>query len=146
MIKSSLVICIDYCVLPATFDITPIEKYDTSDQAGSANALARNESMIAKVKDNPGKYSLLEARIASGDSMHAILTLVTGDFWRYDPKEEQRQRMVDAQLIMRGLVSRLEEGLPASERSLMLTDPIMTDFSDEELMAMHERWDEQGDY
>ena len=75
-----------------------------------------------------------------------ILMLVTGEFWRCDPKEEQRKRIVDVQLIMRGLVSRLEEGLPASERSPMLTDPITTDFSDEELMAMYERWDEQDDY
>lgn len=141
--KSSIVICIDYCVLPVTFKLKPIEQYDVGPHTGSANAAARNETMIDKVKDNPGKYTLLEARVACGQGMHAILTLATGKFWEFDPKEEERQKMIDAQLILRSFVARFEAGRPDSEKSPILTDPIRTDFPDDELMAMHELSDEE---
>ncbi|TFY60980.1 hypothetical protein EVJ58_g4795 [Rhodofomes roseus] len=144
-IKSHLVVCIDYCVVPTTYNLKPIEGYDTGPHSGSTNAQARNESMIEKVKDNPGKYTLIEARVANGQGMQCILTLATGKFWEWDPKEEQRQKLIDAQFILRSFVSRAEErrGVPNSERAPILTDPIQTDFPDDMLMALQELSDNE---
>jgi len=140
-IRTHLVVCIDYCAFPVTYGLTPIEHYDTGPHSGSTNAQARNEAMIDKVKDNPGKYTLIEARIANGQGMQAIMTLATGKLWDWDPKDYQRQKLIDSQFILRQLVSHFEENLRDSEKSPILTDPIRTDFPDDMLMALQDMSD-----
>ena len=79
-----VVIKVDYYVNPPTYKITPLAGYTTGPTAGTANAEARNVALIEKVQQNREKFALLESRVACGEGITCVLTLVTGEFWISD--------------------------------------------------------------
>ncbi|KAF7799425.1 hypothetical protein EIP86_010660 [Pleurotus ostreatoroseus] len=79
-----LVICIDYTEGPANVSVKRLEGYTIGDTTASTNLQARNDALIEKVQQNSEKYTLVESRIACGQSMQCVLTQVTGAFWTSD--------------------------------------------------------------
>ncbi|KAG2009621.1 hypothetical protein CC2G_012530 [Coprinopsis cinerea AmutBmut pab1-1] len=94
--KSGLVACIDYTKLPPEYSLLPLADYDTKGPAvrGSPNAEARREALIERAKDNPNKITLIQSKIANGQGLQLVLTIVPGSFWDdseewdFDPEEE----------------------------------------------------------
>ncbi|KAL0961542.1 hypothetical protein HGRIS_006481 [Hohenbuehelia grisea] len=49
--------------------------------SGTANAEARNEALVQRARDHPGKFAMIHSKIANGQSFQLVLTLISGDFW-----------------------------------------------------------------
>jgi len=48
---------------------------------GSANAEARNDALIERARRNPGKFTIIQSKIANGEGLQMVMTVVTGSFW-----------------------------------------------------------------
>jgi hypothetical protein len=83
-VNTDLVVCIDYLVNPPKFSVVPIAEYDKHqpETDSTVNAEARNEALIERVRDNPGKFTVIQSKIANGRSKQLVLTIVTGGFWQ----------------------------------------------------------------
>ncbi|KAJ3514357.1 hypothetical protein NLJ89_g2432 [Agrocybe chaxingu] len=91
---TDLIISIDYMKHPPKFTVYPLSEHEkhcpriASDT--SANAEARNEELINRARQNPGKYGIIQSRIANGQGMQMVLSVVTGTFWNErEPREDQ---------------------------------------------------------
>lgn len=82
--KTALIICIDYTTLPPTYSVVPLEDYEKNrpETNGSSNAEARNDTLIERARDNPGKFTIIQSKIANGQGLQLVLTVVTGSFWQ----------------------------------------------------------------
>lgn len=83
-VNTDLVVCIDYLVNPPKFLVVPIVEYDKHqpETDGTVNAEARNEALIERARENPGKFTVIQSKIANGQSKQLVLTIVTGGFWQ----------------------------------------------------------------
>jgi len=83
-VNADLVVCIDYLVNPPKFSVVPIAEYDKHqpETDGTVNAEARNEALIERARENPGKFTIIQSKIANGQSKQLVLTIVTGGFWQ----------------------------------------------------------------
>ncbi|RDB14658.1 hypothetical protein Hypma_016492 [Hypsizygus marmoreus] len=81
--KTALVICIDYTVIPPKYSLIPLAKYEESlpDTRGSPNTEARNEALLERARENPGKFTIIQSKIANGEALQIVMTVVTGSFW-----------------------------------------------------------------
>jgi hypothetical protein len=87
---SGLVISIDYLVVPPTYELLPLdelEKHQPPHSKDSTNAAARNEALIERARENPGKFTIIQSKIANGRGIQCVLTIVTGGFWDDDDDE-----------------------------------------------------------
>ena len=48
---------------------------------GTPNAEARNDALLEKARDHPGKYTIIQSKISNGQNLNMVMTLVTGTFW-----------------------------------------------------------------
>ncbi|PSS34075.1 hypothetical protein PHLCEN_2v1869 [Hermanssonia centrifuga] len=80
----SLIVCIDYNMLPPIFSVKHLDEYTLGNAQRSSIVEARNDAMIEKIKNKQGKYALLETRLSFGTGMQCVFTLATGDFWNSD--------------------------------------------------------------
>lgn len=82
--KTALIICIDYTALPPKYSVVPLEDYEKSrlETDGSANAEARNDTLIERARENPGKFTIIQSKIANGQGLQMVMTVVTGSFWK----------------------------------------------------------------
>ena len=88
--QSGLVISIDYLVVPPTYHLLPLdelEKHQPPHSKDSTNTAARNEALIERARDNPGKFTIIQSKIANGRGIQFVLTIVTGGFWDDDDDE-----------------------------------------------------------
>jgi hypothetical protein len=85
--RTALIICIDYTVLPPKYSLVPIAEYEKHQPPtrGSSNAEARNEALIERARDNPEKFTIIQSKIANGQGLQLVLTVVTGSFWKDGP-------------------------------------------------------------
>ncbi|KAF8879890.1 hypothetical protein CPB84DRAFT_1793000 [Gymnopilus junonius] len=83
---SALVITIDYMKMPPIFSLYPLDEHDKHAPQlapdASRNAEARNEELIQRVRENPGKYAIIQSKIANGQGMQLVNSIVTGAFWQ----------------------------------------------------------------
>ncbi|KAG5652307.1 hypothetical protein H0H81_005457 [Sphagnurus paluster] len=81
--KAALIICIDYTVLPPKYSIKPLADYekDLPEMRGSPNTEARNDALIERARENPGKFTIIQSKIANGEGLQMVMTVVTGSFW-----------------------------------------------------------------
>lgn len=104
------------------YSLTPLSEYSQSttdlQNTVSANAEARNEALIERARENPGKFTLIESRISNGQASQLVLTVVNGKFWEDeeeflqeddddDDAEEQlgigKTRVDDVDMMMAGM-------------------------------------------
>ncbi|TFK27569.1 hypothetical protein FA15DRAFT_666240 [Coprinopsis marcescibilis] len=94
---NQLYIAIDYTVNPNKFSVIPLADYETRTPAtsGSPNSEARNDALIERVRENVGKFTLLQSRIANGQGLQMVVTLISGKFWEQlgDGIEELQKAM-----------------------------------------------------
>ena len=82
---TALVIDIDYLVYPPKVDLHPLAEHEKHSYkalpGASANAEARNDELIQRARDHPGKYGLIQSKIANGQDLQSVQTIVPGSFW-----------------------------------------------------------------
>ncbi|KII90718.1 hypothetical protein PLICRDRAFT_106414 [Plicaturopsis crispa FD-325 SS-3] len=81
---TGLIICIDYTARPEKYTVVPIHGFVGRPAEGSVNAIARNEALLEKARDYPGKYTLIQSTISNGRGDTLVMTLATGEFWMGD--------------------------------------------------------------
>ena len=72
----NFVIQIDYTVIPPKYVLRSIDEERSLPIWGSDNALARNKSLLQRVKNNRDKYSLIESIVVHGKG-HTQLVMTT---------------------------------------------------------------------
>ncbi|KAF8887152.1 hypothetical protein BD779DRAFT_1528356 [Infundibulicybe gibba] len=67
---TGLVVCIDYTIAPEKYSLLPLAEYVRlrPQSAGSANKEARNEALIERAMENPGRFTLIQSMIANGQA------------------------------------------------------------------------------
>jgi len=72
---------------PRPHTVVPLTEYEKAQPRtdGSAITEARNEALIERAKDNPGKFTIIQSKIANGRGLQLVLTVVTGGFWKDGP-------------------------------------------------------------
>ncbi|KAF9525851.1 hypothetical protein CPB83DRAFT_858740 [Crepidotus variabilis] len=82
---TALVICIDYLRYPTKFSVHPLADHDKHGPKiapdASANSEARNDELINRARENPGKYGVVQSKIANGQGQQLVLSVVPGAFW-----------------------------------------------------------------
>lgn len=82
---TALVICIDYLDYPTKFSVHPLSEYEKHvpevGAGASANAEARNEELINRAREHPGKFGIVQSKIANGKIIQLVLSVVPGVFW-----------------------------------------------------------------
>ena len=90
--SAGLVVAINYLVVPPTYNLLPLDEYGRHhklhSQNSSSNAEARNEALIERARENPGKFTIIQSKIANGFGIQLVLTIVTGGFWDDDDDDE----------------------------------------------------------
>lgn len=79
--NNDFVICNDYLETPTKFSLIPLsECQKQSESLQSVNAKARNEALIERVRENPGKFTAIQSKIARGRAYMLLLTIENGCF------------------------------------------------------------------
>jgi hypothetical protein len=76
------IISIDYTRVPEQYTIKPLATYIPPTAEHRPNTTTRNDALIAKVKDHPGEYMLLESYLANGRGSQLLMTLASGQAFR----------------------------------------------------------------
>ena len=70
---------------PTRFSVHPLSEHDKYAPRisldASANAEARNDELITRAMEHPGKYGIIQSKIANGQGTQLVLSVVTGSFW-----------------------------------------------------------------
>ncbi|EED85758.1 predicted protein [Postia placenta Mad-698-R] len=82
--RSHLVIRIDFTTQPVRFTLCPLAEYEVEPTPESIVVETQNETILAGVKENMGRYTLIESTVATGQTSQRILTATTGSFWEWD--------------------------------------------------------------
>lgn len=86
--RAGLIISINYLIVPPIYDLILLDEYEKHQpprsKDSSANAEARNEALIERARENPGKFTIIQSQIANGRGIQFVLTIVTGGFWDDD--------------------------------------------------------------
>lgn len=82
--RSHLVIRIDFTTQPVRFTLCPLAEYEVEPTPESIVVETQNETILAGVKENMGRYTLIESTVATGQTPQRILTATTGSFWEWD--------------------------------------------------------------
>ncbi|KJA14498.1 hypothetical protein HYPSUDRAFT_150369 [Hypholoma sublateritium FD-334 SS-4] len=81
---TSLVTTIDYMVYPPRLGLYPLaehEKYSPQRALNvSPNAELRNDELIQRARDHPGEYGIIQSKMANGQGMQSVLSIVPGAF------------------------------------------------------------------
>ncbi|KAK7054896.1 hypothetical protein VNI00_003359 [Paramarasmius palmivorus] len=81
-----LIICINYCKVPAKFTLSRLEDYEKMlgeiDSGSFPSAEARTDALIERARNNPGKFAMIQSRISNGIGVQLVTTQVAGDFWQ----------------------------------------------------------------
>ncbi|KAJ7256876.1 hypothetical protein B0H12DRAFT_1015743 [Mycena haematopus] len=85
-----LLIRMDYTVVPPAYSVVPLAEADQQDirTNGSANAEARNDALLERVRENPDRFGLIQSRIVHGVSGQLVLSVVSGNFWEEGDTED----------------------------------------------------------
>ena len=85
---TALLVCINYTVTPPEYSVVPLAEYEKYQPPtnGPSNTEARNEALIERARDNPGKFTIIQSKVANGQGLQMVLTVVTGSFWKNDPE------------------------------------------------------------
>ncbi|KDQ62793.1 hypothetical protein JAAARDRAFT_190068 [Jaapia argillacea MUCL 33604] len=80
---SRLVIVISHLVSPPSYMLEPLEGYTGVPRGGEDHTVMRPQSqpIIATVKEDPTKLTLIESRVAFGETCKLVLTWTSVDFW-----------------------------------------------------------------
>lgn len=83
---TALVIDIDYLVYPPKVDLHPLAEHEKHSYkalpGASANSEARNDELVQRARDHPGKYGLIQSKIANGQDLQSLQSIVPGSFWQ----------------------------------------------------------------
>lgn len=81
---TSLVVTIDYTVHPPRLGLHPLaehEKYSPRRALHiSPNAELRNDELVQRARDHPGEYGIIQSKMANGQGMQSVLSIVPGAF------------------------------------------------------------------
>ncbi|KDR83114.1 hypothetical protein GALMADRAFT_263522 [Galerina marginata CBS 339.88] len=101
---AALVISIDYLKVPPKFSMHPLAEHDkyahNISPEASANAEARNDELIQRARDHPGKFAIIQSKIANGQSMQSVNSMVTGVFWEKEGWAEDADLNVEPELTL----------------------------------------------
>ena len=88
-------ITVDYTVVPAIFDLLPLDGYDMFEEdhdddspqvCRTENQLGRSINLLERARDNKEKCTLLKSKIVNGNRHYqAVVTMVTENFWYANP-------------------------------------------------------------
>jgi hypothetical protein len=82
---TALVINIDYLVYPPKVDLHPLAEHEKHSYkalpGATANSEARNDELVQRARDHPGKYGLIQSKIANGQDLQSLQSIVPGSFW-----------------------------------------------------------------
>lgn len=78
---SNLIIQIGYAANPPHFEVRHIDEGHGLPIWGSDNALARNEALLQRVKDNRDKYTLIESIIVHGKRHIQLVETISVSLW-----------------------------------------------------------------
>lgn len=81
-----LVVTVDFTEIHPEFSVIPLDEYERSlpSTDGTAASKARHGALIDRVKENPGKFMLIQSWLANGYSPQIMATMITGAFWPED--------------------------------------------------------------
>jgi hypothetical protein len=75
----------NYLVYPPKVDLHPLAEHEKhspkASPEASANAEARNDELIQRARDHPGKYGLIQSKMANGQGLQSAQSIVPGSFW-----------------------------------------------------------------
>ncbi|KAF8215211.1 hypothetical protein K438DRAFT_1561466 [Mycena galopus ATCC 62051] len=85
-----LLIRIDYTVVPPAYSVVPLTEGGRHDipTNGSANAEARNDALLERVRENPDRFGLIQSKVENGATMQLVMSVVTGNFWQCGDAED----------------------------------------------------------
>lgn len=70
---------------PPKVDLHPLAEHEKhshkASPEASANSEARNDELIQRTRDHPGKYGLIQSKIAYGQELQFLQSIVPGSFW-----------------------------------------------------------------
>jgi len=72
-------------VYPPKLDLHPLAEHEKHSSKispeTSANAEARSEELTQRARAYPGKYGLIQSKMANGQGLQSVLSIVPGSFW-----------------------------------------------------------------
>ncbi|KAJ6453089.1 hypothetical protein C8R45DRAFT_1039529 [Mycena sanguinolenta] len=85
-----LLIRIDYTIVPPVYSVVPLTEADRHDTPtnGSPNAVARNDALLERVRENPDRFGLIQSKVVNGVALQLVLSVVTGNFWEHGDAED----------------------------------------------------------
>jgi hypothetical protein len=80
---TDLVICIDYTVIPVAYSLIRLSEFEQHlpENNASDNQLARNQGLIQRARNHPGKFTVIRSKVAMGQEQRLILSIMSASIW-----------------------------------------------------------------